>query len=223
MDATVFSGSLSYKKDQLMSLLSSCVDIYEEILSQNIQLKNNEEFIRDAIFDFLNNDEYRSNVGVLQLFHFEKEPQENSGFLDIKVKPLNPYESTKAYYVIECKRLNAHNLTGTTGMNAEYVKNGICRFVTNYYSSYFDSNMMFGFLTEKADIHLDIVSNINEMLNVDYTNARGEKVNANASQPLMYEEIRRGYPYSYVSKHTRNNGKNVDLYHLFFDFSSVVI
>jgi len=122
-------------------------------------------------------------------------------------------------YIVECKRLNTTNPKGATGLNAEYVKNGICRFSTGYYSSYFGCSAMFGFLVEPVNTQKDIVNNINSMLNTNFIDAQGQSVNANAIQRMQYENFADGYSYSYVSKHTYCSGDELVLYHLMFDFS----
>lgn len=220
LNATPFSGSAIRIDSQFRSLLVCCIKIYNDIIANNKRTKNDEETIRDLFFDeYLNDDNYRNQNKELEDFHFEKEPKENIGYIDIKAKKLNPYVSTKAYFVIECKRLDSNNLTGKTGLNAEYVKNGICRFVTNYYSSYFGCNAMFGFVVGFVNIQTDIVDNINSMLNKDFTNAQGGKVNSTATQIMQYDDFANSYPYSYISKHTDISGKEIELYHLMFDLS----
>ncbi len=220
LNAVSFVGSLLFRQKQFEDLLVCCVGIYSDMISQKLQMNKKEESIRDYFFSYLSDDDYRTKVVYLQNFHFEKEPQENIGYLDIKVKTLNPYKSTKAFYVIECKNLNCKNLKGDTGLNAEYVKNGICRFVTEYYSSYFNCNAMFGFLIEEVDVQKDVVDNVNLKLNVDFDKGNGTKVNANTIQKMQYENFANGYPYSYVSTHRCNSGKELTLYHLMFDFSN---
>mgnify|MGYP001332443885 FL=1 len=152
---------------------------------------------------------------------FDKEIPEITGRVDIRILPTkDEYVNDSAYYIIECKRLNAANLKGLRGLNAEYVKNGICRFSTGYYSSYFGCNAMFGFLVEPVNTQKDIVNNINSMLNIDFINAQGQSVNANATQQMQHENFAGGYSYSYMSKHTHSSGNELTLYHLMFDFSN---
>lgn len=219
LNATSFIGSSTFQADQLFSVLRCFVDIYKDMISRQCKVENKEELIRDSFFCYLDDDSYRNNTPVLQNFHLERESQEGMGYLDIKVKPIKPYCSVKAYYIVECKRLDAHNLKGDTGLNAEYVKNGICRFVTDYYSSYFDCNVMFGFLVESVDVQTDIVDNINSMMQRRYTNAQKRVVKADVIQQMQYEDFINGYPYSYISKHTSKSGKELTLYHIMFDFS----
>ena len=222
-NASNFVGTQTFSNGEFESLLVCCVGIYNEFISNNLRCDCKEEKIRDVFFDKLNDDVYREIHPTLQNYHFEKEPQENTGFLDIKVKTLNPYESTKAYYCIECKKLGADNKGYTTGLNIDYVKDGICRFVNDYYSSYFGCNVMFGFLVNKVCVQTEIIDSINSKLNSDYTNTQGRKVNARGKTGLHFVDFAEGYPYSFVSTHTRVSGTELVLYHLLFDFSNNII
>lgn len=214
LNASSFTGTSLFVHREFCAVLECCINIYREYITSNKVIANNEEKIRDVFFEKLDDDKYRSEHKVLLNYHFEREPQEKTGFLDIKVKTLKPYRSTKAFYVIECKRLN-----GKKSLNAEYVKNGICRFVTNYYSSFFDCNAMFGFVVESVDLQSDVIDNINSRLNSNYINAQNVEVNANAIQQLTYTDFANGYQYSYTSKHRRLGTSEITLYHLMFDFS----
>lgn len=222
-NASNFIGTQTFSNGEFESLLGCCVGIYNEFIGNNLRCDGEEEKIRDVFFDKLNDDVYRENHPILQYYHFEKEPQENTGFLDIKVKTLNPYGSTKAYYCIECKKLGVDNKGYTTGLNIEYVKDGICRFVNDYYSSYFGRNVMFGFLVNKVCVQTEIIDSINSKLNKDYINTQGVTVNAKGKTGLQYDDFAEGYPYSFVSTHTHVSGTELVLYHLLFDFSNNII
>lgn len=223
LNAATFSGSTLYIKDEICTVLECCVQIYNQFVATNTKVSNNEEKIRDVFFDKLNDDAYRGKYPSLQNYHFEREPQENTGFVDIKVKTLNPYRSTKAYYCIECKRLDGQNLTGKSGLNAEYIKNGICRFVSGYYSTYFGCNVMFGFVVKALNIQSSVVVCINQIINDDFTNSQSQTVNARATVKMQYDNYVNGYPYSYISKHTKDDGNEITLYHLMFDFSNNIV
>lgn len=217
LNASSFAGASLFVHREFCAVLERCIYIYREFISSNNNIANNEEKIRDVFFKKLDNDRYRNKHKELLNFHFEKEPQEKTGFLDIKVKTLNPYRSTKAFYTIECKRLD-----GKKSLNAEYIKNGICRFVTNYYSSYFDCNAMFGFVVENFDISRNVIQ-INSLLPNKYKNQQRKVVCANATQQLTYNDFANGYQHSYVSKHKRLNKHEITLYHLMFDFSNNIV
>ena len=220
LDASSFDYSRT-RKDSLFELvLTKCIIVYNTILNSGISLVNDANLIRDEFLKYLKDYDFKVKNELKHLI-FDKEIPEITGRVDIRILPTkDEYVNDSAYYIIECKRLNAANLKGLRGLNAEYVKNGICRFSTGYYSSYFGCNAMFGFLVEPVNTQKDIVNNINSMLNIDFINAQGQSVNANATQQMQHENFAGGYSYSYMSKHTHSSGNELTLYHLMFDFSN---
>lgn len=220
LDASSFDYSRT-RKDSLFELvLTKCIIVYNTILNSGISLVNDENLIRDEFLKYLKDYDFKVKNELKHLI-FDKEIPEITGRVDIRILPTkDEYVNDSAYYIIECKRLNAANLKGLRGLNAEYVKNGICRFSTGYYSSYFGCNAMSGFLVEPVNTQKDIVNNINSMLNIDFINAQGQSVNANATQQMQHENFAGGYSYSYMSKHTHSSGNELTLYHLMFDFSN---
>ena len=217
-NASKFAGVSAFRDNEFESLLVCCVTIYNEFIANNCKCENKEKSIRDVFFERLNDDNYRTIHKILLNYHFERETQENTGVLDIKVKTLNQYRSTKAFYSIECKRLGTDK-----ALNTEYIKNGICRFANNdYYSSFFGCNAMFGFLINKVCVQTDIIDNINLKLDKQYKNTQGKIVCANAIQKLQYYNFADGYAYSYKSTH-QSSSKEITLYHLLFDFSNNIV
>jgi len=172
--ASNFIGTSAFKNNEFESLLTCCVSIYYEFITYKFKCENKEEKIRDIFFACLSDDIYRKQQQILLNYHFEKEPQEKTGYLDIKVKTLNPYLSTKAFYCIECKKLGSDSYGRTSCLNAEYIKNGICRFVEDYYTSYFGCNAMFGFIINNVDIQTEIINDINSKLNKKYKKYSGQ-------------------------------------------------
>ena len=148
LDASSFDYSRT-RKDSLFELvLTKCIIVYNTILNSGISLVNDENLIRDEFLKYLKDYDFKVKNELKHLI-FDKEIPEITGRVDIRILPTkDEYVNDSAYYIIECKRLNAANLKGLRGLNAEYVKNGICRFSTGYYSSYFGCNAMFGFLVE---------------------------------------------------------------------------
>ena len=61
------------------------------------------------------------------------------------------WEQEKAYFIIECKRLD-----GNKTLNDKYKNEGINRFITKKYSSYYGANGMIGFVVKKIDIDENI-------------------------------------------------------------------
>lgn len=221
LDATAFAYSYLRRDTYFESILTKCVVVYNQICSTSTKLENDENKIRDNFLKHLKDVNLKKTLDLPYLV-FDKEIPENTGRTDIRILPTkHKYVDDKAYYLIECKRINAVNLTGDTGLNAEYIKNGICRFVSNYYSSFYDCNAMFGFVVEAMDINQNI-SHINALLPNSYTIRQRITVNANVIRPIEYADFAKGYPYSYISKHRRIDGSELLLYHLMFDFSQSI-
>lgn len=225
LSATSFVYSQTRRDFYFESILTACVDVYNAIIGSAIQLANDENTIRDEFLKYLQ-DMYFKQSHELKNLKFDKETSENTGRADIRVLPTkDEYVNDEAYYLIECKRLDNKNVRGTTGLNAEYIKNGICRYVCGYYSSYYDNNAMFGFIVEK----MDIKGNVNEINGLFSKNFKKKKlgkecfVNANVKQSMNYCDFANGYLYSYMSTHTHISGKELTLYHLMFDFSNNII
>ena len=218
LDATSFAYSCQRRDTYFESILTKCVDVYNIISSTLTDLENDENKIRDKFLVYLKDVKFKETIDLPNLV-FDKEIPENTGRTDIRIVPTkHKYVDDKAYYLVECKRINSVNLVGDTGLNVEYIKNGICRFVSNYYSSFYDCNAMFGFVVEEMDINHNI-DHINSLLPNSYTNQQEAMVNANAIQPLIYTDFANGYPYSYISRHKHISNKELVLYHLMFDFS----
>ena len=223
LNAASFVYSQTRREFYFESILTTCVEVYRVIIDSAVAIANNENLIRDVFLTCLQCVKFKKKYGLKHL-KFDKETIENTGRADIRVLPTKAeYINDEEYYIIECKRLDSKNLYGTSGLNAEYVKNGVCRFVSGYYSTYYGCNAMFGFVVEHVDMENDIVNNINSMLNVTMTNDHDVDVNANAIQQMCYKDFANSYPYSYISTHTHISGKELVLYHLMFDFSNNII
>lgn len=192
-----------------------------DLIKQNEQLINDENAITQRIVEWLQNNDYRRTRPELLNYYFEREAPENSGRVDIKVMiNQESFADTRAYYTIECKRLDAKNQTGLSGLNAEYIKNGICRFVRDdYYTSYFGESGMLGFVVEAMNIESN-VDCINLLLNKDFIAQDGAQVNAKGIIPLT-KDIFQGVPYCW-STHRKNNGSELILLHMFLDFSGII-
>lgn len=219
LNATSFVYSQTRRDSYFEFILTICIDLYYVIINSSEKVTNNENSIRDIFLKYLQCHAFKKKHKLRNL-KFDPETIENKGRADIRVLPTkDDYIDDEAYYLIECKRLNSKNLTGECGLNAEYVINGICRFASNYYSSHFGCNAMFGFIVEPVNLQSDVIDNINRRLNSNYINAQNVEVNANATQQLIYTDFANGYQYSYTSKHKRPDEHEIILYHLMFDFS----
>lgn len=200
-----------YYNIEFEDILSKVIICYRLMLVDNVRLINDENSIRNVLLiNYLKNNGVRKKVGLIN-YLFDREVPEDTTFgrTDIKIQTLNTFEDTNAYYTIECKRLDAVNLTGTTGLNGKYIENGICRFTSKTYSTYYKTNGMIGFVTQFVDIHKN-VGVINQLLN--------SFIQANTNQELIYRNILQGFEHSYCSTHGKG-GDEILIYHLMFDFT----
>lgn len=202
--------------EEILSKITLCYKLMKSN-SENIPL-NDENGIRDIFLSrrrYLKNETIKKTIG-LENYLFDRETSEDLsvGRVDIRIMPINPFINDEAYYIIECKRLDNKANRGTSGLNAKYIENGINRFVTDYYSSYYNTNAMIGFVVESMDIHSNI-SDINFLLNSKFKNI-------NTESNITKENFIPEFEYHYSSKHTSNNNSTIKLYHLMFDFSSII-
>ena len=198
------------------NLLSKIVVCYNLMLQDNVQLPNDENRIRDALLlGYLKKDEIRKRVGLTD-FLFDREVVEDFtiGRTDIKIQTKNSFERTEAYYIIECKRLDVNNTKGVSGLNGKYIENGICRFVTNYYSSFYKVNAMIGFIVAKLNIQQNI-DDINFLLKNHFPMA-------STTSELQNVNFIPGCNYHYRSKHQKSDQSELYLYHLMLDVFSQI-
>jgi len=209
----IFS-KLNYTKE-LERVLNKITYCYKIMLEDNIRIPaNDENKIRDILLlKYLKNDVIRKEVSLTE-FLFEREVQEDFtvGRTDIKVQTSNTFVTQTAYYIIECKRLDNKAKRGVSGLNAEYIKNGIYRFVKNYYSSHYNTNAMIGFVVEPMDIDSNI-EDLNYLLKKNYKNA-------NTISEISKESFISDLKYHYSSSHKTTNDIELKLFHLMFDFSN---
>lgn len=193
-------------------VLSKIINCYNLMIDDNVSLKNDENAIRDALYiNYLNNNSIRKKIKLTNYLFDREVPEDRSiGRTDLKIQTLNTFQDTSAYYIIECKRLNATNLNGTTGLNAKYIKDGMYRFASTTYSTHYKTNGMIGFVVEPIDISANVTS-INNLLANNF-------LEANTTQDLQYREIVTNFGYSYCSCHNVSEDRVV-LYHLMFNFS----
>lgn len=197
-----FQGNPNSELEKILSKIIAC---YHLMINQKISLINNENSIRDLILNnYLKNQEIKKMLSLTD-YLFDKEISENTGRVDIRIVPLNPFINDTCYYIIECKRLDNKNLRGNNGLNYKYINKGIKRFTDHKYSTYKNTNAMIGFVIENMDIDKNI-DNINFLLNQNNTGVR--------TTNLQKKIIKDNFNYSYISTHNK-----IALYHLMFDFS----
>lgn len=211
LDASNFSGSISFYDLEFESILSKIVICYKLMRKDNVALNNDENKIRDVLVNkYINNPKVKEKI-QLKYFLFPEVPEtETIGRTDIRIHNPNRYYNQEEYFIIECKRLDSTNMSGITGLNAKYIENGIQRFATKHYSSYYRVNGMIGFVVEKIDIHANINS-INNILTSSFNTITTKK-------EITHDSFIENFDFQYHSIHFDNDNSEFKLYHLMFDF-----
>ena len=211
LKADKFAHTGSIYEVSFDEILKHIIRSYKSLIHDNIQLRNDENKIRDILVEhYLNHPLKRQELGIDNLI-FNREPSENmaKGFVDIKIQTMISLNNPQAYYIFECKRLD-----GSMDLNRKYVKEGIMRFISEKYSSYYGLNGMLGFEVCKLDTTANI-EKINRLAAADYP---GTHVIKSIARTVATRE----FNYSYVSSHNTVSLREIALYHLMLDFSGVI-
>jgi hypothetical protein len=216
LDATAFEYSVSYFNTTFEDILKGIIVTYSCIIATKTKVQlNNENAIRDIFLSkkYLKNINFRKANPPLANYQFDKETSENQGRADIRVLQIDPYKDDDAYYIIECKRLDSDNQNGKTGLNGEYISNGIARFTNEQkYPFYSNTAGMIGFVVSQMKIDENI-GFINQLLKNTFTEVNIEK-------ELTKKQINPNFEYSYYSCHKVRKSTKI-IYHLMFDFNNI--
>lgn len=215
LDPSAFPGAADFYIAEFEIILVGITSCYKMMIEDNISVPSNDENgIRDILLlNYLKNREIKRKVKLTN-YRFDREIMEDTtkGRVDIRIISKNDFEIDEAYYTLECKRLNNNKTSGTSGLNGEYIKQGIMRFIAEYYSSYYGVNGMIGFVVEQMDIPANII-NINKMLRKNFSDANTETL-------LTLHDFIKDFKYQYCSIHKDIKDRKIKLYHLMFDFSA---
>jgi len=213
MDASKFKHSDSVYFKEFENILSKIAFCYNLLRADNITVPlNDENVIRDILVkNYINNPEIKRSIELEYFILPEVYENNSSGRTDMRIFGPNTIYNQDEYYIIECKRLDNKNCQGTSGLNAKYIKNGIHRFTSEFYSSFYKTNAMIGFIVEAMDIHANI-ENINFLLENNFSDI-------NTTSYIEPENFIKDFEYQYRSNHQTQDGKSIKLYHLMFDFS----
>ena len=211
LDASNFKGSVPFYDanfEYIMHKISVC---YLMMVDTKISLTKDENLIRDVLVNnYLNNNLIKERLKLNYFFNPEV-PEKNNKRPDIKIQSPNDVYKTEAYYSIECKVLDNKNVTGTSGLNAKYIKNGIRRFADKEYTTHFRVNGMIAFIVEEMDIHQNI-NHINSLLGSAFGQIKTTKT-------LTNEKYFDDFEYHYFSTHEDIDNYGFRIYHLMLDFS----
>lgn len=214
LNPSAFSESAHFRDSELQDILIKIICCYRMMLTDKVKVANNENLIRDELLiKYLKNNEIRNKMQLTKYLFDREVPEDNTkGRTDIKVQTINTFLDQSAYYIIECKRLDNQNLNGKTGLNAEYIRNGIMRFVSGQYTTNKYLNGMIGFVVEQLNISVNII-NINKLLKENFSDAKTRTY-------LTSLNFINDFKYQYYSIHKDIKDNEFKLYHLMFDFSA---
>jgi hypothetical protein len=214
MDASNFNGSTPFYDTNFEDILSKITICYEMMIADKVKLDNDENKIRDVLHDeYINNPSIKRKIKLEYLVFSEITETNTSGRTDIRIQPPNSFYNQQEYYIIECKRLDIKATKGISGLNAAYVNNGIYRFTSKYYSSYYRVNAMIGFIVKKMDIHKNT-----EKINTLLQSCNNICTNKKITRIAFIENFE--YQYFSIHKDKKNNG--LKLYHLMYDYSNLI-
>jgi len=198
--------------EDIIAILVRCCKKMKADALDNTLLPNHEVKITNRLFH-----SYLENEHVYKLFHFQLQTPENynpetdlyAGIGDISVTPWNMLSIPRAYFLIECKRID-----GSHSLNEKYVKEGIQRFVGSSpkYISYYGRSIMLGYVVSSIDIPENTITIGNLQAKL--------LVGASADALLLIWHNSEWYVYS--SKSTSEGTASLVLDHLFYDFSGAV-
>jgi len=143
---------------------------------------------------------------------FDADTDKFTGRTDIRIVSSDWLNgNNEAYYTIEAKRID-----GNPRLNQEYISEGVSRFLTPSppkYSSYYGKNIMLGYVVQAIDIseNAEQVDKLQRNLLVDFTIGDME----------LACEDGRGFS-RYQCLYQAHGDLNVELTHLFYDFSDVI-
>ena len=214
LNASIFLYRNIFCNKEFEDILSGIISCYYHIvLKKTLLPPNDENYIRDVILhDYLKNQQFKNKHLSLCNYHFDKEIVEKDGKVDIRVLSVKPYIDDYAYYIIECKRLDNKNQNGISGLNGEYIREGIMRFVSKEYPFYKKTAGMIGFVVAEMDIEQNI-EEINNLIN--------KIPETNIQKKIVKKQIVSCFNFSYYSIHNIENESKC-IYHLMLDLSKNV-
>jgi hypothetical protein len=212
LNASAFEYFVSDYNAEFENICVQIIVCYNLMINAKVSLPDDENKIRNKLINnYLMDNTIRKRIGLTEYIFDREVPTKNDlGRVDIQVKTKYTFEDITAYYNFECKRLDNDNQNGKTGLNGEYISNGIARFTTGKYSFYNNTAGMIGFVVAKMDI-CENVSCINQLLKDTFTSIITEK-------ELTQKQIAPDFQYSYYSQHKVDNSTKI-IYHLMFDLS----
>ena len=208
--------NLLFQKDDFNQiieyLVKGCKNMKSNCINSVSLLPNDENKIRNILLKEYIAVDYIQKQNGMENYRFEPETQENYdgkgnfiGRADIKILLKTDFERNDAYFLVECKRID-----GKSKLNKKYIEEGVGRFISGKYSSYYGQNFMLGFVVVKVDI----VANKNRIEHIQNTHL-DKQMHGKFITQCIEEDVG---VFRCVYKLT---SVELELGHIFFDLSPV--
>lgn len=186
-------------------------DMIEKCKATGTQLHNHEDRITDRLVaNYLNFNNWRLRFIPQSPESFIPEEDIYRGRCDIKVVSDDWFSNSDDYYLIECKRIDGGN-----HLNRQYVLEGVSRFIICpvKYPSYHKRNIMFGYVVQAIDIE-ENATKIDRL--------QSELLAGALSGNLLLVNSTSSEFYQYTCQYQYATTDDIELTHLFYDFSTVI-
>jgi hypothetical protein len=221
MLANPFAPKDDYCEYELQQIMQHVLSCHNLMIFDGVSIANNENKIRNRLIkNYLMNQKVKNKIGITGFRFFPEvaiidDNDDEVGYTDIHVVlGGSHFDNDDAVFILECKRLDGKGDLGKDNLNGKYVNNGIMRFTSEQYPSYFRLNAMIGFCVEPFDINI----NTNQKLNQHLTQWCPNEILSPIVQELFIDDFE--YTYSSVHRITSSQ-KAIKLYHLMLDTSSL--
>jgi hypothetical protein len=161
LDASILSTNKQNSYIEFKTLLQNMYKCYQLMIDNKIPVPfNDENKIRDILLEnYINITQIRHSFCNIKGFRISKEVGVNDGRVDLQIFTLNDIENYKAFYIIECKRLD-----GGSTLNKAYIKDGVKRFTTNCPRRFIrtPSRFLFGQFASSQSLGKNYITSVRE-------------------------------------------------------------
>ena len=198
----------------IIAHLTNCSkQMKEDCIANDNLLKNDEDAITNRLIAvYLNTEPSIFRYEPQSPEHYDDKTDRYIGRTDIRVISGDYFRDEKAYYIVECKRID-----GTTTLNQKYITEGVKRFFSPIpqpkYSSHYLQNIMFGYVVQTIDIskNADKIDKLQCSLLEEAT-----------ASPFVLRQNEISQCYVYACEYIAAHIGRIELSHLFFDFTDAI-
>ena len=213
-------------KDILICVINSYDKIIKDKVTYNLSKKiigkiKKEDYLRNRLVDdYLEKELCKLEIGTERFTANKEVSEEYTSLVDNKLHndPIDIHivdkaqkklwgETTKPYFAIECKRFTSSTVT-------EYIKD-TKKFTERTYTKLrlpFEGQL--GFIENSSLTHLIVSEKINQKLS---------STSIETTKALENHIIKNSFDGSYLSGHKKKDNSPFSIFHLFFDYSKIVL